>query len=257
MTTGCRRARTPPFDAIAATAALCPTSRRPPDGRRRRDGVRVKHHDAIAATACRYNATPSTRNEPRRRAGTWGAPFGYLALFWTLAAFSFFWRAAQSEAERPSGTYLGVFKYRARARVRGQLSGVARAPPRRTTLICSGSILCSCARRGRRPRATASHRCFFQLHSYPPRRAGPGGPAPRVGGGSRGEAAQNSVSDAARAPIHSHGRPGDAARREGRGAAGKGEDDRGLHTANLPPAILLSKSHDDMACGKKCTRPGA
>ena len=49
------------------------------------------------------------RNETRRRAGTWGAPFGYLALFWTLAAFSFCWRAAQSEAERPSGTYLGVF----------------------------------------------------------------------------------------------------------------------------------------------------
>ena len=59
---------------------------------------------AIAATACGYDATPSTRNEPRRRAGTWGAPFGYLALFWTLAAFSFFWRAAQSEDERPSGT---------------------------------------------------------------------------------------------------------------------------------------------------------
>ena len=44
-------------DAIAATVALCPTSRRPPDGRRRRDGVRVRHHDAIAATACRYDAT--------------------------------------------------------------------------------------------------------------------------------------------------------------------------------------------------------
>ena len=71
----------------------------------------------VAATACAYGTTtPSPRrhtvatlerkNEPRRRAGTWGAPFGYLALFWTLAAFSFFWRAAQSEAERPSGTYL-------------------------------------------------------------------------------------------------------------------------------------------------------
>ena len=156
--TGCRWAHD---DAIAATVALCPTSRRPPDGRRRRDGVRVRHHDAIAATACRYDATPSTRNEPRRRAGTWGAPFGYLALFWTLAAFSFFWRAAQSEAERPSGTYLGVFKYRERARVRGQLNGDERQPSRVEALIYSGSILCSCARRGRRPRATASHRCFL------------------------------------------------------------------------------------------------
>ena len=130
----------------------------------------------------------------------------------------------------------------ARARGRGQLDGVARAPPLRTTLICSGSILCSCAPCGRRPRATASQRCFFHSSAaIPPRRAGPGGPAPRVGGGSRGEAAQNSVSDAARAPIHGHGRPGDAARREGRGAAGKGEDDRGLHTANLPPAIFVEQ----------------
>jgi hypothetical protein len=82
-------------------------------------------------------------------------------LFWTLAAFSFCWRAAQSEAERPSGTYLGVFKYRERARVRGQLNGDERQPSRVETLIYSGSILCSCARRGRRPRATASHRCFL------------------------------------------------------------------------------------------------
>ena len=49
-------------------------------------------------------------------------------MFWTLAAFSFCWRAAQSEAERPSGTYLGVFKYRERARVRGQVNGDGRAP---------------------------------------------------------------------------------------------------------------------------------
>ena len=152
----------------------------------------------VAATACGYgtttpsprrragiDATPSTRNEPRRRAGTWGAPFGYLALFWTLAAFSFCWRAAQSEAERPSGTYLGVFKYRERARVRGQLNGDERQPSRVETLICSGSILCSCARRGRRPRATASHRCFFESSTViKPRCAGPGGTAPRVGGGS-------------------------------------------------------------------------
>ena len=62
---------------------------------------------AIAATACGYRRDlRKKKNEPRRRAGTWGAPFGYLALFWTLAAFSFFWRAAQSDAERPSGTYL-------------------------------------------------------------------------------------------------------------------------------------------------------
>ena len=128
----------------------------------------------VAATACGYGTTtPSPRRraastrphqqETNRDAGlrTWGAPFGYLALFWTLAAFSFFWRAAQSEAERPSGTYLGVFKYRERARVRGQLSGDERQPSRVEALIYSGSILCSCARRGRRPRATASHRCFL------------------------------------------------------------------------------------------------
>ena len=147
-----------------------------------------------AAMVCGYgttqwragiDATPSTRNEPRRRVRTWGAPFGYLALFWTLAAFSFFWRAAQSEAERPSGTYLGVFKYRERARVRGQLNGDERQPSRVEALIYSGSILCSCARRGRRPRATASHRCFFESSTViKPRCAGPGGTAPRVGGGS-------------------------------------------------------------------------
>ena len=159
----------------------------------------------VAATACGYGTTTPS---PRRRAGTtrphkrrtnrnaglrtWGAPFGYLALFWTLAAFSFCWRAAQSEAERPSGTYLGVFKYRERARVRGQLNGDERQPSRVETLICSGSILCSCARRGRRPRATASHRCFLIFSAaVPPRRAGSGGTAPRVGGGLRGgEAAQ-------------------------------------------------------------------
>ena len=147
--------------------------------------MNYSHDDAVAATARRYRRDPGTKNETTRRAGTWGAPFGYLALFWTLAAFSFCWRAAQSEAERPSGTYLGVFKYRERARVRGQLNGDERQPSRVEALIYSGSILCSCARRGRRPRATASHRCFFHsTAAVPPRRAGPGGAAPSVGGRS-------------------------------------------------------------------------
>ena len=67
------------------------------------DGVRVRHRrDGVRVSTRLYKK----KNETRRRAGTWGAPFGYLALFWTLAAFSFFWRAAQSEAESPSGTYL-------------------------------------------------------------------------------------------------------------------------------------------------------
>ena len=59
-----------------------------------------------AATPPRRDPGKKNETKTRRRAGTWGAPFGYLALFWTLAAFSFFWRAAQSDAERPSGTYL-------------------------------------------------------------------------------------------------------------------------------------------------------
>ena len=72
--------------------------------------MNYSHDDAVAATARRYRRDPGTKNETTRRAGTWGAPFGYLALFWTLACFSFFWRATHSEAERPSGTYLRVFQ---------------------------------------------------------------------------------------------------------------------------------------------------
>ena len=83
---------------------------------------------AIAATACGYRRDlRKKKNEPRRRAGTWGAPFGYLALFWTLAAFSFFWRAAQSDAERPSGTYLCFERWCAGARSRPARRRRARA----------------------------------------------------------------------------------------------------------------------------------
>ena len=168
--------------------ALRPTSRRPCEARRRGAGSlaglrRSARRAASPRRRAGIDATPSTRNEARRRAGTWGAPFGYLALFWTLAAFSFCWRAAQSEAERPSGTYLGVFKYRERARVRGQLNGDERQPSRVETLIYSGSILCSCARRGRRPRATASHRCFFRRSALSRRAArGPAAPRRKSGG---------------------------------------------------------------------------
>ena len=112
-----------------------------PRRRHRRDGCFMPDElGGVAATACGYgtttpsprrragiDATPSTRNEPRRRAGTWGAPFGYLALFWTLAAFSFFWRAAQSEAERPSGTYLCFERWCAGARSRPARRRRARA----------------------------------------------------------------------------------------------------------------------------------
>ena len=77
------------------------------------------------------------------------------------------WPPSPSSGARPSPRPRGrrartcVLSGGARARGRGQLDGVARAPSRRTTLICSGSILCSCARRGRRPRAPASQRCFL------------------------------------------------------------------------------------------------
>ena len=214
-----------------------PASGAPPDGRRRRDGV--------------PRATPSRRekkNEPKRRAGTWGAPFGYLALFWTLAAFSFFWRAAQSEAERPSGTYLGVFKYRERARVRGQLNGVARAPSLRKTIIYSGSILCSCARRGRRPRATASHRCFFHSSAaIPPRCAGPGGTAPRVGGAPGSEAAQLVCRT-----LHEHPFTATLGLETLRGAKAVALPARAIiraafMTANLPPLLVCLTDQDYMS----------
>ena len=179
---GCRRGDGPPPGIDAARRRGVAAAARAP-----------RSLDAIAATACRWRATRPRRekkNEPKRRAGTWGAPFGYLALFWTLAAFSFCWRAAQSEAERPSGTYLGVFKYRERARVRGQLNGDERQPSRVETLIYSGSILCSCARAAR-PRATASQRCFFHAIQRSRRAArGPAALAPRVGGAPGREAAQ-------------------------------------------------------------------
>lgn len=83
--------------------------------RHRRDGVRVRR-DPI-------------KRRTNRDAGlrTWGAPFGYLALFWTLAAFSFFWRAAQSDAERPSGTYLCFERWCAGARSRPARRRRARA----------------------------------------------------------------------------------------------------------------------------------
>ena len=223
----------------------------------------------VAATACGYgtttpsprrragiDATPSARNEPRRRAGTWGAPFGYLALFWTLAAFSFFWRAAQSEAERPSGTYLGVFKYRARARGRGQLDGVARAPPRRKTLICSGSILCSCEPCGRRPRATASHRCF--LGQFLHRRGEPLGGRPH--GARRRRGARRLRGKLVVRTLDAHPFTATDGLETLRGAKAVALPARARMTEVFilqiyPLLFLLSKSHDDMACGKKCTRP--
>ena len=55
------------------------------------------------------------------------------------------------------------------------------------------------------------------------------------------------MSDAGLVPFHSNGRPGDAARREGRGAAGKGDYQSGLHDCKSTPCYFsLSKSHLDM-----------
>ena len=225
----------------------------------------------VAATACGYGTTTPS---PRRRAGTtrphkrrtnrnaglrtWGAPFGYLALFWTLAAFSFCWRAAQSEAERPSGTYLGVFKYRERARVRGQLNGNERQPSRVEALIYSESILCSCARRGRRPRATASQRCF--LGQFLHRRGEPLGGRPH--GARRRRGARRLRGKIVVRTLLAHPFTATDGLATLRGAKAVALPARARMTEVFilqiyPLLITLSKSHIDMACGKKCTRPGA
>ena len=146
---------------------------------RRRDGVRIRHRrDGAPVRRDPINK----KNEPRRRARTWGAPFGYLALFWTLAAFSFFWRAAQSEAERPSGTYL-CFRPAVRGRAVAASSTASRArrhSERRSFVL---GVSCAAARGAAAGRARQPARdAFFSSAALPPRRAGPGGAAPRVGG---------------------------------------------------------------------------
>ena len=144
---------------------------------------------AVAATARRYDATPSTRNEPRRRARTWGAPFGYLALFWTLAAFSFFWRAAQSEAERPSGTYLCIRPVvRGRAVAASSTASRARRHSERRSFVLG--VSCAAARRAAAGRARQpATDAFFSYTAIRRAARGPAAPRRASGGGSGGEAA--------------------------------------------------------------------
>ena len=162
-------------------------------------------------------------------------------MFWTLAAFSFFWRAAQSEAERPSGTYLCFERWCAGARSRPARRRRARAAtPNDAHLFWEYLVQLRAAR----PPAARDSQPEMLFRAIPSStwRTARGAPARGTAAPRRASApGQISGADAARAPIHGHGRPGDAARREGRGAAGKGEDDRGLHTANLPPAIFVEQ----------------
>ena len=146
---------------------------------RRRDGVRIRHRrDGAPVRRDPINK----KNEPRRRARTWGAPFGYLALFWTLAAFSFFWRAAQSEAERPSGTYL-CFRPAVRGRAVAASSTASRARRHSERLSFVLGVSCAAARRAAagRARQPARDAFFTQLHSDPAAPRGARRPAPRVG----------------------------------------------------------------------------
>ena len=234
---------------------------------RRVDGRQM---GGVAATACGYGTTTPS---PRRRAGTTRphqqetnrdagpAPGARPSGTWPCSGP---WPPSPSSGARPSPRPRGRRAHTceltgdARARVRGQLDGVARAPPLRTTLICSGSILCSCARRGRRPRAPANQRCFFHIPAaIPPRRAGPGGPAPRVGGGSGGEAALLVVRTLDGYPFTAT--DGLATLRGAKAVAlpARARMTEVFILQIYPLLFLLSKSHDDMACGKKCTRPGA
>ena len=142
--------------------------------RHRRDGVQVS------------TRPHKKKNETRRRAGTWGAPFGYLALFWTLAAFSFFWRAAQSEAERPSGTYLCFERWCAGARSRPARRRRARAVTPKDSHLFWEYLVQLRAARPPAARDSQPQVLFSQLRSDP---AAPRGARRRRGAHSGGSGA--------------------------------------------------------------------
>ncbi len=186
--TACGYATTTPSPRRRAGDVLRRFARRP-DGRRRRDGVRVRHHDAIAATACRLDATPGRRTN--RNAGP--APGARPSGTWPCSGP---WPPSPSAGARPSPrprgrrarTWAFLNTVSGRAFAASSTASRARRHSERLSFILG--VSCAAARGAAAGRARQPATDAFFTAPQLSRRAARGPAAPRrASGGLRGDEA--------------------------------------------------------------------